>query len=260
MSCTVFYKHNKKKGVMVSKAFAYGCGGKSVCADAGLVDGLVAFHGVGAEMAAIFGRVVAEGRDYFYIDNGYMRAGKNGYFRVTRGAPQHSGEGRGSPSRFGRLGVEILPWRSDNDGGAGHVVVACQSPLWFLHHGLDLETWINDTTAEIRRHTDREIRIRQKPLGRAITRAAPPFDADLAGAWAVVTFTSNCAVDAILAGVPAIVTGPSAALPMAGRRLDEIAAPPRPAGRRHWAEVLAANQWTLDEMRLGICWSDLNHL
>ena len=61
----------------------------------------------------------AEGRTWYYADNGYFRPGKTGYFRVTRDALQHDGTGDASPERWERLGLEIKPWRKDGDARAG---------------------------------------------------------------------------------------------------------------------------------------------
>ena len=33
---------------------------------------------------------------------------------------------------------------------------------------------------------------------------------------------------------------------------------PVAADRERWARVLAANQWTVEEMRSGVCWRELN--
>jgi UDP:flavonoid glycosyltransferase YjiC (YdhE family) len=75
-----------------------------------------------------------------------------------------------------------------------------------------------------------------------------PFEEDLAEAFCVVTHSSNTAVEAILAGVPAFVLGQSAAQPFACNDLKMIEAP----------FVLADNQWTLKEIREGKAWADLN--
>lgn len=73
----------------------------------------------------------------------------------------------------------------------------------------------------------------------------------LAGAKFVVTFNSNTGVDAVVAGVPAIVMDEGGmAYPVAGHRLGEIVRPEREA----WAHRLAWCQWRLDEMRSGEAW------
>ena len=66
--------------------------------------------------------------------------------------------------------------------------------------------WEDRTRYYLRPHTDREIVTRRKAL-----RDLPE---QLTKAWCVVTHASMVAVDAVIAGVPVYLTGPSIALPM----------------------------------------------
>ena len=115
---------------------------------------------------------------------------------------------------------------------------------------IDGEAWLADCQARLRAATDRPIRVRRKDDRR-------PLAADLDDCWALVTHASNAAVEAVLAGVPVFVTGPSAAAAMGSLDLDAIEQPVMPEGRRAWAERLAAAQWSLAEIRNGTAWSAL---
>ena len=58
----------------------------------------------------------AEGRTWWYMDNGYFRPGHfAGYYRVTRNAMQHDGTGNVSSERWERLGLNIAPWKKVAD-------------------------------------------------------------------------------------------------------------------------------------------------
>ena len=72
-----------------------------------------------------------------------------------------------------------------------------------------------------------------------------------------MTCASNAAVEALLSGVPVFCTGPCAAYRMGKPDVTEIETPALPDDRERWARVLAANQWTLDEMADGTCWREL---
>lgn len=77
----------------------------------------------------------------------------------------------------------------------------------------------------------------------------------LGGAEFVVAWNSNSAVDAVLAGVPAVVMDRgSMAWPVAGHSL--CALPPQPE-REQWAHELAYAQWTHAEMASGEAWAHL---
>ncbi len=73
---------------------------------------------------------------------------------------------------------------------------------------------------------------------------------DLKDVWCVVTHVSACAVDAILSGVPAIVTGPSIARPISGK-IEDIEKPPTP-DRERWLNNLAYSQFSVQDIKSGL--------
>lgn len=80
----------------------------------------------------------------------------------------------------------------------------------------------------------------------------------LGRARVLVTFASNAACDAILAGVPAVVLGPHVSRPVAGSDLNLADLHwPKDGVRFQWASSLAYEQWTLDEMASGEAWGHL---
>src|SRR4051794_19753990 len=96
--------------------------------------------------------------------------------------------------------------------------------------GHNAHSWLGDTPAALRAHTDREIVVRLKPQpGEAVI---PLADA-MAGAHALVTHSSNVAVEAVVAGTPVFVAPSSAAAPMGLTNLAQIEEPVRP-DRRPW--------------------------
>lgn len=224
-------------------AFAAGCGGR-VEAGAVLRPGPVALFG-SPHLWALLERARAEGRTWYYGDKAYFGRGR--YFRITRNALQHDGSGAAGPDRFRIAGGAIAPWRR----GGSHILVC--PPGEPFQRRMGVEGWLETTLAALRRHTDRPIRIRLKPR----IPERHPLAPDLVDCWALVTFMSNTAVEAICAGIPAFVTGRCAASAMAAGELARIEAPALPDGREQWAWNLAANQWTLGEMRAGRAWAAL---
>jgi hypothetical protein len=241
-SVTCYPQPGKAKAMAVCRAFAAGCGG--VVADwipRCLLAGPAMFYGVRPNWRHLWDQAKAEGRDWYYADNGFLPDGGR-YFRVARNGVQ-AATCRPDPVRTAALDIDVAPWRR----GGRHVLVCLQSDEFMATvAGTSI-----DIALEAGRHTDRPIVVRRKG-------DATPIAAALADAWCVVTWSSNCAIDAIRAGVPAIVLGESAAAPMAGTRLDQIEDPPRPDGRADWVAALAASQWTLDEIARGDCWRALH--
>ena len=222
------------------RAFASGSRGELLI-DADFRAGPSAWYGVHPTLVKTWQNMLRAGGDYWYVDNGYL--GRD-YFRVTKNLLQHSGIGRPDFARLKRIGVQIKPWTN-----TGSHILLCPHTDYFhdLMLGDTARQWVDSVIKQIQ--TERQIRIRHKSDPK-------PLQADLADCWCVVTPQSNCAVEAILAGVPAFVTGQSAALPMSSGQLD-IENPVRPDGRMEWAGVLAANQWTLSEIESGVAWRNM---
>lgn len=255
MSVTCYPSPGKRKALKVCRAFAEGCGGTVAPAgQAELAPGPAFFYGWTEHSARLIARCRHEGHAWFYADNAYYM-GRGRYFRVTRNALMHGGVGTGDEARLVALGIALAPWRRNGR----HIVIATQSEAFHrMHLGMGRDDWTERTRREIARHTERPVLVCHKP--------APPwpgrlphlnFEEVLPGAWAVVTYSSSVAVKALIEGVPVFALGPSMAAPMASDDLACIEAPRRPRDRAPWLAVLAANQWTREEMRGGRCWRDL---
>lgn len=182
------------------------------------------------------------GEDWFYGDHGYFHRGT--YYRITRNGFQHDGCG----NRRRDPGVVIEPWRT----GGAHVLVCPPDDKIAALMGFDHHAWLRDVLERLGNNTDRMVIVR--PRNHEQMR---PLAADLADAWALITWASNAAVEAVIAGVPVFCTGDCAASVMGRSDPINIEYPHRPDDRYEWAAALAANQWTLDEIRSGIAWKEL---
>ncbi len=135
-------------------------------------------------------------------------------------------------------------------------------------HGLgDCTGYARRVIAEIKAYTNRPVIYRPKPSW----RDAVPIDGtefsrppilladELKRCFVLVTYSSNAAVDAVLAGVPAIVLGPGIARPVASRSVADVYDPywPPDKVRHQWLADLAYCQWTTEEMASGAMWNVL---
>lgn len=200
---------------------------------------------------SIIPAALKSGRPFWYIDNGYIQPAKGsrrGYYRLTyRGFDPVLLEGPPEPRRLARKAL-LAPWRSQGS----HVVIAYPGPTYGALAGLSMPEWIAGIRQRVEAVTKRPIVIRQKPaIG---DRNGTPIEAVLANAWALVTHSSNVAVDAVMAGVPVFVEPSSPAAPVGNLDLARIENPVRPP-REEWFASLLAQQYSLEEMASGFAWS-----
>jgi hypothetical protein len=253
-SLVCYPQPGKRKSQLVLEAFADGCGGSLVYQNSPgpLRQGPAAFFGcIGIEHLLTQAR--AEDRDWYYGDNSFFDAGRGSFFRFGRKELQLSRRAPPDHRRLKDLGARVQPWSRRGR----HVLVVEQSE-YHLRTTCGVEGWLFGVLQELRSATDRLIVVRHWDRDKR-SRAAT-LQADLLDAHCVVTHTSAAANEAILSGVPAFVTGPCGATPVAAGPLSDIENPRRPEDREEWAAGLAGMQWTLDELRSGAAWRALEGL
>jgi len=165
-----------------------------------------------------------------------------------------------NPDRWAKLGVELQPWRRT---GRDKFILLCGQVPWdaSVEH-IHMDQWLVESYRAIKSHTDRRVYVRPHPKAPKHLRIngaeehAGPINWD--DVHAVVTFNSNIAVEAVVAGVPAFVDDiGSMALQVGNRSIANIESPWYPQ-RTRWAQELAYTQWTPQEIRNGEAWAHLS--
>lgn len=171
----------------------------------------------------------AEGRQYYAI----AANGHNGSGRWPE--PQHD--------RLSKLNTEFKPWRTEGDHilicgarGIGPSGIA-QPPGWEI----EIQRAINKITK-------RPTRIRAHPGNNP---AKTPLADDFKNCWAVVTWASNCATEALIAGIPVHYCGPFIATAGAATRGIELIENPPTVDRLETFHRLAWQQWSVAEIESG---------
>lgn len=165
---------------------------------------------------------------------------------IFRG-PFHDG------SRWERHFAHLMrPWRMSADG---YALIMEQVPGDTAVVNVDLPTFYSDARCAFQSTMPVKMRphpnINPRHGEAAIAGARASLKQDLAGAAIAVTWNSNSAVDAVLAGVPTIAMDKgSMAWDVTGHGLKR---PPLP-DRTAWAHALAWKQWTREELASGYCW------
>ena len=234
---------DEKTSPLFGRAFAQGCGGSIERGDV-LCPGAVALFG-SPKRWELLQTAFRQNRDVYYCDHAYFGRGR--YYRITKNAYQHDGRGNAGPERFNAFDRKVQPWRRDGQ----HVLICPNSAIYFGLFGLNVYEWVQQVCDVVAANSTRPVRVRWK-------NDSTPIESDLKDCWAVVTFTSAAALDALIAGVPVFVLSAfSAAYRFGLSDLREVEHPLFPVGREPFLWNLAANQWTLDEIREGVAWKAL---
>lgn len=209
------------------------------------------------------------GRDYYYVDTGYFgnfpsvgnTTGKKLYHRIVKNNLQHTESRKVLPDRWNKLVGQDprLEWTGWKHGGK-KILLILPNPKACNFYGIDCQTWIDNTTASIKKYSNFPIEIREK--GSRVYRnfEYSIYDAFDTGVYATVCFNSIAAVESILYGIPAFVSVPCAASPLANTDLANLPNPWRPSGEQilEQCQNLAYGQFTVDEIADGTAWRILN--
>lgn len=221
-------------------AFAQGCGGAKIVQN---YEHCSAWAGYGSPILwHDMIRHIKSGGQFYYGDHPYFGRGK--FFRVTKNAFQHDGRGEPDYERLKVFHESVKPWKKNGR----NIVICTQTQAYYDRTGNS--RWLENTINRIRLFSDRPIVVREKFSNH-------PLMLDLKDAHCVVAFSSNTAVDALMEGVPVITMSDCAASRMGRHDPCHVENLFYPDDRMEWAGVLAANQWSLDEIAKGMCWEKI---
>ena len=180
------------------------------------------------------------------FDNNNLRP-DNHYWRICKNKIHASYIRDCKSDRFEKFGMKM---KAPNFKGS-HILV-CPSSNG-INDYLDRPNWLEETVEQLKRYTDRPIRIRHKPRGRGTSgpsEAKVPLAEDLKDAWCLVTSCSIAAIEAQCMGIPTIADNKSFAKEIAGQELADIE-DPFFVGAEEWLYSLAYQQFTPEEFNNG---------
>ncbi len=218
-------------------------------------------------------RSLEEKRDFFYMDTGYFgnfispgnSGGKKIWHRIVKNQLQNVEIGNFPADRWNNLvkGDPRLKWPGWKKNG-NKILIIVPNRKSCIFYGHDLEPysetdgkrpWLEETIATIKKHTDMQIVIREK-ASRSSRQHYSIYDALDEGVFATVAFNSIAALESIVYGIPACVSVPCAASPLASNDLTKISSPyyPDPQLVLKHCYGLAYNQFTGEEIENGTAW------
>ena len=195
-------------------------------------------------------------RDFYYLDNGYFgNDKKKSYVRITKNHVQLVSDI--VKRDFTRIPSENFKVKPVTDGSK--ILVCPPSDKVMNLYGVSQEEWLQATILEIKKHTERPIEVRVKPI-RSIRINEDSFEQSLNDVHAVVTHSSVAAVESVMWGKPVFVTAPCAASAVANTDFDKLEDPRFPDEDLRWAWLkhLSYGQFTYNEIANGTAWRILN--
>jgi len=230
----------------------------------------VLWYGRMAKNKAVWDHFTKQGKPIIVLEVGALK--RNTTWKVAVGGINNEAyfghTTNNDDVRLTALGIRIQDWKDTKNTNS--IIICGQHQASHQWRNMPpVSDWISNTIQEIRQHTDRHIKVRCHPrypfnfnnTKTNVVKSMPKridivqdfydFGAELSNAHCVVNWSSNPAIETVLAGVP-VFTGPdSLAYAVANHSFDTIEAPIKP-DRQQWANDLAYTEWTVDEIAKGI--------
>jgi hypothetical protein len=239
-------------GNPVVRAFANAIGARLAYAEdePPVLQDISVVWGVLRDSDRILAQAKAQSLYWFYIDHAYFDRGHRRSYRITRNRYEAGAIRRCPSDRIAELGIDTRPWRK-----GGREIIVCPPTDYFMQaHGSS--DWLETTLATLKSVTDRPVIVREKPKE---GETAVPLPTALETAHALVTHSSNVAIEAVCLGTPVFVALTSAAAPVGLTDLSKIEEPVYP-DRDEWLSHLAYNQYSFEEIADGRAWKMLLEL
>ncbi len=228
------------------------------------VDQAVIIRGIAAGW--ILDNQLKRGLDTWFMETGYLgnypgpnnQQGRKIYHRVVKNSMQQTHVLDVPPDRYQQL-VEFDPklqYRGWQIKPGGKILLVTPSDKPCKYYGIDRNEWVDNTIKTIQKYTDRPIIIRDKTPRWDRTQSSIYDLFDSTAIWAVVTYNSIAAVEAIQSGIPAFALADTAAKPVANSDLSLIESPwlADETFVYRWLCSLAYGQFSLNEIISGRAW------
>ncbi|SVB35655.1 uncharacterized protein METZ01_LOCUS188509 [marine metagenome] len=231
----------------------------------------------------IIKRCIKEGRDFYFMDTGYLGnnpcptnpLGRKRYHRIVKNALQNLH----MPPKTDNLSkAELDPTRIINhaqsyDGekwkrlgisfkdvqGGNKILIVPPSDKVMKFFDIDLDRWVDETILKLQKHTQRQIVIRKKPNRTDRVTIDTMEQALTKDIYCIVTYNSIAALEAMVYGKPALVLGPNCAQDICETKIERIEFLQHPGRKQlnYLCRYLSNNQFTYNEMLNGSAWSKI---
>lgn len=237
--------------------FTLGSNGKIVDVQTALSNVNIPLCWAGSHKEILYRHCLENNRKFYNLDSGYFgNIKKKTFIRISINGLQDQTPIIDRPSdRLDNLNIKV-----DNFERGSFIVIV--PPDEKISHVFKLKTsWVEDLQVEIKKYTDRPIKIRSRPPARRDRLEADSFrDFIQKETYLVIGYSSNALVESIILGIPVISLGHSATKSFSNYNLPDIENIPKidHDKRRAWLKHLSYKQFSYEELGDGTAWQLLS--
>jgi hypothetical protein len=210
-------------------------------------------------------------RDFYYIDTGYLgnfpslgnTSGKKIWHRVVKNDLQHNVPLTVDEDRWAHLlkqdpRLSWNGWKNYNK----KILLVLPNPKACRYYDIDCDTWIAETTEQIKTYSNLPIEVRVKGARSERNHGYSIYDAFDSGVYATISFNSIASLESVLYGIPAFVSVPCAASTLASTDLSTLGNPFKPSLEtiNKMCHTIAYGQYTQEELLNGNAWKIINEI
>ena len=201
--------------------------------------GIAICWGVLRNSKSIIDHAIENGNHFLYVDHSYFSRGHGRSYRLCLNSFECNTLKDCPDDRRSKFDIPLKPWKKK-----GEKIIVCPPTEYFVE-AHKVYGWLTDTIAKIKLYSDREIVVRKKP---SPGTSSISLEEQLESAHALVTHSSNVAVEAACLGTPVFTSSSSAASFVGLTDLAKIENPIYP-DREMWLNNLTYNQFLFDEFK-----------
>ncbi len=190
----------------------------------------------GMARSALIKECLKNNIDFYYIDTGYFPQKKKQWHRFSKNNFQVLNH-LSSEEIGQRTDIKIIKnkfneifnncfdnYKPTSKISGSKILIAPPTLKVFKHYDYKVSQWILETIEKIKKFTDKEIIVRQKPKSRNVRIKKDKFLDQLKkdNINCVVTFSSIIGIESILNGFPVITLGPNAASYLSESKIENI--------------------------------------
>ncbi|MCB4393861.1 hypothetical protein FZZ91_00625 [Synechococcus sp. HB1133] len=212
-------------------------------------EGVRLVWGVLRNSKAVIDDCIKNDLHFIYADHAYFKRGHKISYRISPNSFECNTYKLCDDKRRDLFNCRLEPWNQK-----GSKIIVCPPTDYFCEaHGT--YGWLNSTLKQLRKYTDRKIVIRKKPTEGCESIS---LREQLQSAYALVTHSSNVAIESVCLGTPVFVSSASAASFVGQTNLAQIENPIYP-DRENWVNNLSYCQFSYEEIRNGSFWNIFKH-